>query len=278
LEAKIVPFAPSEGASIWWDSEGAGPPVLLINGLGSPAETWRRLADPLREDFRVLTFDNRGVGRTGVPDGDYTVETMARDALAVLDAAGCSRAHVVGLSMGGLIAQELTLSFPDRVAGVVLVSTHLGIPHAGSSPDEMDLEAVTALTAAATLPSSERMASLVPFIYAPDTTAEVIAADLAWREAVPTTEEGFARQLTGVAAWERRSELADWGAPTLVVHGRLDRLVPLVHGQRLAEEIPGAQLAVVDGASHQVFTDQQADACGRVRDFLAHVDAAAVAL
>jgi 3-oxoadipate enol-lactonase len=265
-----VPYAGHENARLWWERTGAGSPLLLINGLGSPSTTWHRLRPLLAAAHEVLTFDNRGVGRSSLTPGPYSVELMARDAVAVMDAAELPRAHVLGLSLGGLIAQELALSFPDRVASLVLVGTHAGIPTA--APEEMDMEAVTALSAAAGLPPEERMRSLTQFLHSDATPASVIAEDLDVRAQYPTSQEAFTAQMLGAATWTRMDELGRLQAPTLVLHGQADRLVPLLHGRRLADAIPQAVMAVVPDAGHELFTDQPQTAASNIVAFLAAVD------
>src|SRR6266571_1404047 len=100
-------YAESEGAKIYWEAHGSGDPLLLIMGLGASLEAWDRIAPMLAMRYRTILFDNRGVGRSDVPSGPYSLETMADDAAAVLDAAGVESSHVFGASMGGMIAQEL---------------------------------------------------------------------------------------------------------------------------------------------------------------------------
>src|SRR5688500_10343632 len=123
-----MPVVDRGDAQIWWEAEGDGEPLLLIMGLGYSADMWWRLLPELTPRFRVIRFDNRGVGRTGVPAGPYPIPTMAADALAVLDAAGESSAHVMGVSMGGFIAQEVVLSSPERVRSLILGCTATGGP------------------------------------------------------------------------------------------------------------------------------------------------------
>jgi pimeloyl-ACP methyl ester carboxylesterase len=106
-----------DGAAIWWTTAGEGEPVVLLMGLGYPSDMWFRVAPVLARHHRVIRLDNRGAGRTGdVPGAPYTVETMAGDVLAVLDEARETSAHIVGISMGGLIAQEIALTSPDGYA------------------------------------------------------------------------------------------------------------------------------------------------------------------
>src|SRR5688500_8935831 len=127
-----------DGARISWMADGPddGQPVLLIMGLGYPAAMWFRQMPALIERYRVIRPDNRGAGHTGdVPGAPYTVETMAADCLAVLDAAEVGTAHVVGISMGGLMAQEIALTEPDRVRSLCLLAKHPGNPHAVLNQD-----------------------------------------------------------------------------------------------------------------------------------------------
>jgi len=104
-----MPFVENAGARIYWDEEGQGAPVLLIMGLGYPSQMWYRTRPLLAERYRTIAFDNRGVGRSDVPAGPYPIPLMASDAAAVIDAAGVESAHIYGVSMGGMIAQEFAL-------------------------------------------------------------------------------------------------------------------------------------------------------------------------
>src|SRR5271157_4544854 len=109
-----MPFVENQGAKIYWDEQGQGAPVLLIMGLGYTSVMWYRTRPVLARRYRTLALDNRGVGRSDVPPGPYSIATMASDAAAVLDAAGIARAHVFGVSMGGMIAQEFALQYPAK--------------------------------------------------------------------------------------------------------------------------------------------------------------------
>ena len=108
-----MPFIENQGAKIYWDEQGQGTPVLLIMGLGYPSQMWHRTRPLLAERYRTIALDNRGVGRSDVPPGPYPILVMAEDAAAVLDAAGVDSAHVYGISMDGMIAQEFALQCPQ---------------------------------------------------------------------------------------------------------------------------------------------------------------------
>jgi pimeloyl-ACP methyl ester carboxylesterase len=240
-----------DGAEIAWESTGSGPAVLLIMGLAYPAASWFRQVPVLADRHRVLTVDNRGAGETGdVVGAPYTVETMAEDCLAVLDAAGEQQAHVVGISMGGLMAQELGLSHPDRVASLALLATHPGIAN-GVFP----VEVLAFLQSRATMTPEESREASIPFNYAPTTARALIEEDWATRAAGTAGPEGYLAQ-GGTALWSGYDRLPEVTVRTLVLHGDSDRLVVPANGARIADRVPGAKLVSVADANHVLTTDQ----------------------
>ena len=244
-----------DGAEIAWSSDGdeSAPPVLLVMGLAYPAAMWFRLVPALAERYRVIRLDNRGAGLTGdVPGAPYTVETMAADCLAVLDEAGVEEAQVVGISMGGLIAQELVLTSPERVTSLCLMATHPGLAHAVFNPEALAL--VT--SGRADMTPQEAAEASIPFNYAPSTPRERIEEDWAVRLPLACSLEGYTAQVQGTLPWSRFEDLPSVTAPTLVVHGELDSLVPPENGARIAERIPAAEHVTVPDANHLLFSDQ----------------------
>src|SRR6202050_602526 len=125
-----MPFADNQGTTIYWDEQGTGAPILLIMGLGYPSAMWHRTRPALSASYRTIALDNRGVGSSDVPPGPYSIATMASDAAAVLDAAGVPSAHVFGVSMGGMIAQEFALQYSERTRALILGCTSPGGPSA----------------------------------------------------------------------------------------------------------------------------------------------------
>jgi 3-oxoadipate enol-lactonase len=236
----------------WEDTGGSGPPVLLIMGLGMNATGWWRTIPALAE-FRVLSFDNRGVGRSERVPGPYTVAEMADDAVSVLDAAVIEAAHVYGISLGGMIAQEVALRHPSRVRSLVLgATTRGGQAHVAASED-----VVAFVRLRAQMTAEHAVWASVPINYASRTRTEGgdrIAEDIAQRLRFPVEAEYYTAQLAAANGHDARVD--DIRAPTLVVHGEEDVLIPPANGERLAADIPGAELFMWPGAAHLYFTDE----------------------
>jgi pimeloyl-ACP methyl ester carboxylesterase len=254
----------NQGASIYWDEEGTGDPILLIMGLGYPSIAWYRTRPVLSKDFRTIAFDNRGVGRSEQPPGPYPIPLMASDAVAVLDAAGVDRAHVYGVSMGGMIAQEFALQYPKRVRSLILGCTAAGGPNAVRA----EADANKMLMARGSMTSEEAAQAAIPFIYDPGTPPSRIEEDIEVRRPWFPHPDAYNAQLQGILAWEAYSRLSNISAPTLVIHGESDRLVPAGNGKLIAEKIPGAKLVLLPHASH-IFSTDQPDAANRaILEFL----------
>ena len=213
-----MPFAQRPDAQIWWDQSGTGDPVLLIMGHAYGADMWHRTAPELAASYRVIRFDNRGVGRSSDPPGPYPVQLMAGDALAVLDAASAASAHVYGVSMGGAIALQLALDHPGRVRSLTLGCTAASAE--GASRGAL-LTRVRTLVPAAAL---NRMAWKL--LYGPDTPASRRAEDHQIVRRTRSSGRGRRGQLTGLASFDVTGRLAEIRIPTLVIHGAQDRIVP----------------------------------------------------
>lgn len=255
-----MPFAENSGVKLYWEEEGEGEPLLMIMGLGYGLAMWHRVRPVLADRFRVILFDNRGVGQSDVPEPPYSIPEMAQDAVAVLNAAGVDSAHVLGASMGGVIAQELALGNPDRVRSLILNCTACGGPDAVVAQPEV----VEKLTARADLTPEEGARLMIPYIYDAGTSKDRIEEDLVLRLENYPSEKGYLGQLQAVIGYETYDRLGEIKVPTLVVHGQSDQLVPHANGEDLARRIPGARLVSIPNASHIMFTDQP----GAVRDAL----------
>ncbi len=214
-------------------------------GLGVSATGWWRTVPILAESRPVIAFDNRGVGRSDRVPGPYSTPEMADDAIAVLDEAGFERAHVYGISLGGMIAQEIVLRHPDRVAGLVLGATTGGGPDA-ISPDEATL---AFFRRRAEMPASEAVWASVPYSYGSTTRrehAQRIADDLEQRLRYPVEPEPYVAQLTAGLGHDAYGRLGEVDAP-LVVHGDEDQLVPAANAELLAAAISRVEARALAG-------------------------------
>ncbi|HEY0701793.1 MAG TPA: alpha/beta fold hydrolase [Candidatus Acidoferrales bacterium] len=246
-----MPYAENDGVKLFWEETGVGEPVLLIMGLGWASYLWNRTRKVLAEKYRVITFDNRGVGRSDVPEGPYPIPTMASDAAAVLDAAGVKSAHIFGISMGGMIAQEFAINYPDRVKSLILGCTAAGGPAAlQPAPEVLQVLMRRGMT------PQEAAEAIDPFIYHPDASPELKDEELKLRMEWYPTPEGYLSQLQGIMMWEAYSRIGQIKAPTLVLHGDVDQLIPAGNGKLIAERIPNAKLVTIAKASHIFPTDQ----------------------
>jgi len=246
-----LPHTENEGARLYWTEQGSGPPVLLIMGLSFTHEMWFRVVPALRERYRTILFDNRGMGRSDCPRGPYSIRQLARDAAAVMDAAGVESAHIVGASMGGMIAQELALRQPSRVRSLVLGCTsYSGMfarwPHFRRGP-RINWSRATRL---------ERERSLRSLLYADATPLDRIEEDIEIRCGCSWSYKGFWNQFAGILAWNAYWRLPRIKIPVMVIHGEEDHLVPPENGKVIARRIPGARWELLPNAGHVLVTDQ----------------------
>ncbi len=258
-----MPFTKNQGAKIYWDEQGSGEPLLLIMGLSYPSYMWHRTRPFLAQNFRTIAFDNRGIGQSDVPAGVYPIALMASDAAAVLDAANVPSAHVFGLSMGGMIAQEFTLQYPRRVRSLILGCTNAGGPHVvNAAPEVLQILMRQGMT------PEEAKEAIIPFIYDAGTPRARIDEDMVIRMKWYPTPQGYFGQLQGILAWETYSRIAQIKSSTLIIHGETDQLVPVANAHLIAERIPHAKLVLIPHASHVFETDQPGVANRAIAEFL----------
>jgi 3-oxoadipate enol-lactonase len=250
--------AASDGRTeLYWESTGDGPPVLLIMGLGLSGGAWWRTVPVLARELRVITFDARGIGRSRSVRHNYTVEAMADDAVAVLDGLGLEDAHVYGISLGGMIAQNVALRHPRRVRSLVLGATHAGGPRA-ARPEREVLEFFRRRS---TMEMEEAAWASVPYNYGPrcrEQQVDRIAADIEQRIGYAFNRTAYRAQLMAAAMHNTYGRLGRIAAPTLVVHGAQDRIIPAENGRVLAAGIPDARLHMLEGCGHLYPTEEPA--------------------
>jgi 3-oxoadipate enol-lactonase len=252
---------------IAWERHGGGPPLLLIHGLGYARWGWEPVLPGLAERFSVVLFDNRGIGESDAPPGPYTAAELAADAVQVLDEARIERAHVVGTSLGGMVAQELALSYPDRVDRLVLACTTPGGPKAYPMP-----HATVALMAeAATLEPAVALRRFVENALAPATVEahpEIVERIMAHRLATAQEPLAWAAQAAAGASFDAYDRLGAVAAPTLVQHGDQDVVVDPRNADLFLELLLDARLERFPGTGHLFFWEEPARFVASVGAFL----------
>jgi len=240
---------------IAWERHGSGPPLLLVHGLGYARCGWEPVLPGLAERFEVLLFDNRGIGESDAPPGPYTAAELAGDAVQVLDEASVDRAHVVGTSLGGMVAQELALSAPGRVDRLVLACTTPG----GANAHPMPQQTVALMAEAATLEPAVAMRRLVENALAPATVAtrpELVERILAHRLETAQQPAAWAAQAAAGATFDSFDRLAALTAPTLVQHGDEDVVVDPRNADLLVELLPDGRLERYRACGHLFFWEE----------------------
>ena len=249
---------------IHWSVEGSGPPLLLIHGLGYDGDGWGPVLPLLQERFTVLRFDNRGVGRSDAPRGPYTVRLLTEDARGVLREAGIPRAHVLGISLGGAVAQELAAVTPELVDRLVLAATTPGGFGSHGPPAPL----LRLLAQAATLDRSALIRRLVENALGPSAPPRIVDEILAYRRVAPPRLGPWLSQAAAGVWFGFTGRSGPIAAPTLVVNGGADRVVDPRNGDRLAAGIPGAKHIVFADAGHLLPWEEPERFAEVVADFL----------
>jgi 3-oxoadipate enol-lactonase len=249
-----------------WE-QGRGDPLVLIPGLASGAHAFAELAPMLAADFRVVTFDPRGIGESGVGDDAYTIGRLAQDLTEILDLLEAKPAAIFGLSMGGIVAMELALSHPSYVSRLILgatyCSTKLPVPPADGTRDLL-------LGRGAKTPAEAyRLACQVlyssPFV---SSHPDFIASEITHRGRHPISGKTFTDQERARSRYEACSRLGTLDLPSLVMHGAVDVLVPEPNARDLSQRISGCEYHVIEGAGHLFFHEEPEPTCDWIRLFL----------
>lgn len=252
-----------EGVRLAYDVEGAGEPLLLIQGLGYGRHGWGPAPGLLASTFRVVVFDSRGFGDSDKPQGPYTTAQLAQDALAVLDAAGIDEAHVIGISLGGMVAQELVLAQPDRVRSLVLCSTTPGGPTAFPMPEQT----VALMSGLPELDPLDALRLFVVNALSPDPPAGLVDEIVAYRAANPPDGAGWYALAGAGATHDAAARLGEIRVPTLVTHGTADNVVDVRNARLLADTIPDARLELFEGVGHLLPWERPREFAALVKEF-----------
>jgi 3-oxoadipate enol-lactonase len=255
------------GVALHVAESGAGPPLLLIMGLGASHDTWIAQREAFARAYHVIEFDNRGAGRSACPPPPWTVPDMAADAVGVLDGIGVARAHILGVSMGGMIAQELAIRHPERVDRLILAASF-------ARPDPVRRAFLLHRRWARLQGADARAESVANLAWLlsprtlgdPTRTAEIVSLF----GAMPFMEaDAYARQIDAILDHTTLDRLNGVRAPTLVVAAAEDVLTPVLLSEEIAAAIPGARLEVLPRGGHGMLVEYADDFNRVVLDWLA---------
>ena len=250
---------------IEWESAGAGPPLLLIHGLGYTRAGWGPARGLLATSLQVVTFDNRGIGQSDAPQGPYSVAAMAADAVQVLDEAGIERAHVVGTSLGGMVAQELAASAPDRVDRLVLACTTPGGPRSFPIPQAT----IDLMGRMAELPPEQALRAFVENALGDSPRNGLADRIFEYRLANQPRPDGWQAQAAAGAAFDFLDRLGEIGAPTLILQGLEDKVVDPRNAQLLNDGIAGSRVELFPDCGHLFFWEEPERFARTVTEFVA---------
>jgi 3-oxoadipate enol-lactonase len=259
-----------DGVQLAYERYGQGDAetVVLVEGLGYGRWMWNWQRDALVDDYDVVVPDNRGTGDSDAPEGPYTIAEMAADLDAVLEDAGIGEAHVVGASMGGMIAQEYALEF-DRTRSLTLFCSSPGGDVAESMPAETrewmfgvpeDLDEREQIRYKMTPAMTDELAD-----------SDVIEDVIDWRLESDAPDDARQAQAAGVTEFDASDRLGDVDVPALVMHGTDDRVLPVENARLLHERLPDSRLELVEGGPHLFFIEDREYVNDHLLEFLRDV-------
>ena len=261
-----VPSIDAAGTELNYERAGSGEPLLLIQGMSGTHLAWGKpFRSLLEESFDCVVFDNRGIGRSGKVTEPFTIAEMAADTAGLLDALELVSAHVLGISMGGMIAQELALAHPDRLRSLSLGCTYCG----GPGSQLMDPADFQGLAEAMASGDRERVframweLNLSPGFREDDNRYAGFAEMAA---ALPARQRTVELQLQAIVAHDTSARLPGISLPTQIIHGTADRVLGYPNGPLVASLIPGARLETLDGVGHMFWWEQPQHAAELIRE------------
>jgi pimeloyl-ACP methyl ester carboxylesterase len=265
-----MPRATVNGVDMYYEVHGKGVPLVMIQGFAGNNQAWFFQTPVFRKYYKVIIFDNRGIGRTDKSSEPYTIRTMADDVIGLLDYLAIDKAHILGLSLGGVVAQEIAISYPERVIKLVLGSTFAGREVKDVHPEMMDALGVREGSTDVDI-SNIDFRKLMNFMVSAAFNKRLyrmVLVPLSKYSLRSVDPEGYLRQMESVAGHDTLDRLHLIKSPTLVMTGTGDRLVLHSMSDLIASRIRNARLVKVKGGSHAFFMEMRGRFNKEVLDFL----------
>ncbi len=251
-----MPYAFNNDSRLYYEVHGSGTPLVLISGMGGDLGFWTDSISRLQHHFQVIVFDNRGIGRSDTPDTPYSMELFADDLAAILEAVQVESAHILGFSLGGCVAQAFALKYPDKLRKLIIAASYAKI----GVQAELYLDAVLSVYESGA--TAEQMYRLVlPWLFSPHypgTPENSAFLEFDHDDPYPQPLHGFKQQYLGLKGFDARSRLNQIQAPTLVMAGQRDALIPIESAQELIQGIPNCQHFFFPNEGH-LFNVEQPD-------------------
>ncbi|MFB6290399.1 MAG: alpha/beta fold hydrolase [Candidatus Bipolaricaulia bacterium] len=265
-----MPKKTVNGIELYYEVKGEGAPLFMIQGLGYTSRFWFKQVPELKEEFELVTFDNRDVGKSEIVNQGYRMKDMARDVKGLIEELGFDRVNVLGLSMGGYIAQHLAADWPDLVDKLVLVSTHAGGPEYLAETGDLweEILDVEGLSEREIYRKGYRY-SVTKEFFSNDEEIEKLV-DMRVEDAQP--QPAYQRQFQAASDFDMTDRLGEIASDTLILSGAEDRVVPTKFGEQIEKGIPSSRLEVVDGAAHLIHLEKPEDFNSMVIDFVSDSD------
>jgi len=262
-----MPSVDASGMELYYERAGEGEPLLLIQGMSATQMAWGQpFSSLLEQSFECISFDNRGIGRSGPVAEPFTIAEMAADTVALLDALEIETAHVLGISMGGMIAQELALAHPGRLRSLTLGCTYCG----GQGSQLMDPADFGGLVEAMGSGDPQRVfRAMWELNLSPSFREDEgrYAAFTAMAESQPARRETIGLQVQAIAAHDTSARLPGLSIPTLVIHGTVDRVLGVANGHQIASLLPEARLEIFEDIGHMFWWEQPERSAGLIREY-----------
>lgn len=254
------------GREFHYERAGSGEPLLLIQGMSGTHVSWGEpFKGALEDEFDVIAFDNRGIGLSAPVDGPFTIVEMAEDTAGLLEALGVETAHVVGISMGGMIAQELALAHPERLRSLTLGCTYCGGPGSQLMPEE-NLQKLVAGMASGDREKAIRAGYEVNLSPAFRADEGHFAAFHEMATTVPAAKATIELQAQAIFSHDTSGRLGEISVPTLIVHGTEDGVLPFPNGELIASLMPAARFEVFEGIGHMFWWEKPQRSADLIRE------------